>query len=188
MRVRSIPLALALLPALAVALASCGGSGGLPPVTNDPLAVPPDYAQRPPRVGNGTEDALAANQFRQTVFRLGKNPQGSPLVTKITHNRGERVFLRDIGIQDASPNIRTQIASGVDEGTPFPRSFVDKLLVWQRPVGRYASGRRKQGARPSQEEVATKAGGSSRASAAPGGAGIPTFVLLKSHSWLAGLF
>ncbi len=183
-----MPLALALLPALAVSLASCGGSGGLPPVTNDPLAVPPGYAERPPRVGNGTGDAVAANQFRQTVFRLGKNPQGSQLVAKITHNRGEREFLRDIGIQDASPDVRAQIDSGVDEGTPFPRSFVDKLLVWQKPAGRYTSSPRRQGTRPPQEEVATKAGGSSRASATPGGAGIPTFVLLKSHSWLAGLF
>lgn len=183
-----MPLALILLPALALSLSGCGSSSGLPPVTNDPLAVPPNYAERPPRVGNGTEDAATAEQFRQTIFRLGKNPQGSRLLTKITHNRGERAFLREIGIQNTSPGIRAQINSGLDEGARFPRSFVDKLLAWQKPVIRNAIKPGKKGMQPPQEQRATKASLSSRASAAPGGAGTPIFEMKKSHSWLSSLF
>src|SRR5579863_1707426 len=66
-------------------------------VSNAPLAIPPDYALRPPRVGNGPEQASATEQARETVFRAGDTAQTAASAPSPKMSVGEQDLLRQAG-------------------------------------------------------------------------------------------
>lgn len=105
-------------------------------VTNDPLAIPPDFALRPPRVGNGPEQLRAMQRTRETVFRAGDSEgQDAPLpAADKTMSSGERDLLKEAGALNTSPDIRQIVNADPTQGMPFDRSLVDKLLFWSGPT------------------------------------------------------
>lgn len=147
MKVRSSLWVVAALSAAALPLAGCdsfnraiGKTRVIPDefqvVSNAPLAIPPDYALRPPRVGNGPEQANPTEQARETVFRAGDAAgQASPLqAPDKAMSPGEQDLLKQAGAANVSPDIRRTVDADPTEGVPFDRSLVDKLLFWSGPT------------------------------------------------------
>ena len=105
-------------------------------VSSAPLAIPPDYALRPPRVGNGPEQANPTEQARETVFRAGdsgSDPSGLPKSASRL-SPGEQDLLREAGANKAPADIRQTVDADPTQGVPFERSLVDKLLFWSGPT------------------------------------------------------
>jgi hypothetical protein len=104
-------------------------------VSNAPLAIPPDYALRPPRVSNGPEQASATEQARETVFRAGDTNNGqAPAAPSAKMSVGEQDLLRQAGANSAPTDIRQTVDADPTEGVPFDRGLVDKLLFWSGPT------------------------------------------------------
>lgn len=102
-------------------------------VSRAPLAIPPDYALRPPRPGaEPTQDVSTTDQAKQTIFRAGDQEAALPGADQ--RSAGENELLKEAGAASAAPDIRQTIAqeAKVDNG-PIDRSFVDKLLFWRGP-------------------------------------------------------
>ncbi|MGO8916902.1 MAG: DUF3035 domain-containing protein [Stellaceae bacterium] len=102
-------------------------------VSSAPLAIPPDYALRPPRPGAApTQEASTADQAKQTIFRAGDQLAALPGADQ--RSAGENELLKQAGAASAAPDIRQTIAqeAKVDNG-PVDQSFVDKLLFWRGP-------------------------------------------------------
>jgi len=91
-------------------------------VTRAPLAVPPDYALRPPRPGAGRPMEMSTrDNARQTIFGADDvNEKGVA-----TNQNDAESFLGKIGANDVDPNIRYELdtADGVDT-----RTTAEKLL------------------------------------------------------------
>jgi hypothetical protein len=105
-------------------------------VSNAPLAIPPDYSLRPPRVGNGPEDTNATDQARETVFRAGDNPgqTAGSAAPDTRMSAGEQDLLKQAGAMNVPANIRQTVDADPNEGVPFERGLVDKLLFWSGPT------------------------------------------------------
>jgi Protein of unknown function (DUF3035) len=99
-------------------------------VSRAPLAVPPDYALRPPKPGAApTQEVTATEQARQSIFRAGDQQAGLPPGAE-KRSTGENELLRAAGAGSAPPNIRETIARETN-ADPVDQSFVDKLLFWR---------------------------------------------------------
>jgi hypothetical protein len=99
-------------------------------VSRAPLAVPPDYALRPPRPGAApTQEVTATEQARQSIFRAGDQQAGLPPGAE-KRSSGENELLRAAGAGSAPPNIRETIARETN-ADPVDQGFVDKLLFWR---------------------------------------------------------
>jgi len=105
-------------------------------VSNAPLAIPPDYALRPPRVSNGPEQASVTEQARETVFRAGDTANGQPAAgaSSAKLSPGEQDLLRQAGATNTPSDIRQTVDADPTEGVPFERGLVDKLLFWSGPT------------------------------------------------------
>ena len=146
MKVRSSFVLVAALGVAALPLAGCdsfnraiGKTRVIPDefevVSNAPLAIPPDYALRPPRVGNGPEQANPTDQARETVFRAGDNPgQAAAAAPDTRMSAGEQDLLKQAGATNVPSDIRQTVDADPTEGVPFDRSLVDKLLFWSGPT------------------------------------------------------
>lgn len=147
MRVRSSLLLVAALGAAALPLAGCdsfnraiGKTRVIPDefqvVSNAPLAIPPDYALRPPRVGNGPDQQNTTEQAKETVFRAGDSNPNAPVVAAPdkTMTAGEQDLLKQAGATNIPADIRRTVDADPSEGVPFERSLVDKLLFWSGPT------------------------------------------------------
>jgi Protein of unknown function (DUF3035) len=178
MRFHAILPVCVLLGTLGAMLAGCGGSNDTAVVTHDPLAVPPDFDARPPRVGNGSQDLASVQPNWQTVFRAGTGQQGAAARSKAVGDPGAAELLREAGALDAPPDIRSKIANEPESGSAFAALFVDKLLAWEPPV---SAGAQPPASAPTQAQGSTSG---SKESAA----GTPSFETAKSHSWLGWLF
>jgi hypothetical protein len=145
-RVRSSFLLVAALGAASLPLGGCdsfnraiGKTRVIPDefqvVSNAPLAIPPDYALRPPRVGNGPEQANPTEQARETVFRAGDNAAAqASSVASARMSAGEQDLLKQAGAANAPADIRRTVDADPSEGVPFDRGLVDKLLFWTGPT------------------------------------------------------
>lgn len=102
-------------------------------VSRAPLAIPPDYALRPPRPGaEPTQDVSPTDQAKQTIFRAGDDQATLPGADQ--RSAGENELLKQAGAASASPDIRQTIAQEAKGDTgPLDKSFVDKLLFWRGP-------------------------------------------------------
>jgi hypothetical protein len=104
-------------------------------VSNAPLAIPPDYALRPPRVGNGPEQSNPTDQARETVFRAGDTAAGAATAESSSKlSAGEQDLLKQAGALNAPANIRQTVDADPTTGVPFERGLVDKLLFWTGPT------------------------------------------------------
>ena len=102
-------------------------------VSRAPLAIPPDYALRPPRPGaSPTQETSPTEQAKQTIFRAGSQQATVPDADKLSP--GENLLLQQAHAGDAAPDIRQTITKEARAGTgPVDQSFVDKLMVWKTP-------------------------------------------------------
>lgn len=173
MRADRIFLLLLLVATPALSLAGCSGSGDGAIVTSDPLAVPPDYAERPPRVGNTAQELSSVQPTWKTVFRAGDKQQDALNELEKANDPGQAALLREAGAQNVPADIRQQIASNPDSNAAFAQNFVDKLIAWQ-PPDKTPSG---QAGAPS-----------GKAKSATQSADMPSFNRTKSHSWLGSIF
>jgi hypothetical protein len=163
-------------------------------VSNAPLAIPPDYTLRPPRVGGSGQDQSATLQARETVFRAAGDPQQASLPTaQNSRSPGEADLLRESGAANAAPDIRRTLENDPKDGVPFERSLVDKLVFWEGPTTPSSN----DTIDPSQEasrirlsQTAAKTSGPVPAAAANGETGTPTFdrATKKSSGWFDWLF
>lgn len=100
-------------------------------VSRAPLAIPPDFALRPPRPGAPpTQETSPTEQAKQTIFRAGDQQPALPGAED--RSPGENELLKQAGAANASPDIRQTITQEAREATsPVDESFVDKLLFWR---------------------------------------------------------
>jgi Protein of unknown function (DUF3035) len=101
-------------------------------VSRAPLAVPPDFSLRPPRIGaQRPQEVPTVDRARQTVFRVGE-PAGQlpPAVDK--RSPGEADLLREAGAANANPDIRQIVNSDATSADQMSDSFVDKLAFWRK--------------------------------------------------------
>ena len=185
MRVRTLSL-----PILAAALALAGCTDfkraiGMEKVIPDefavvsraPLAIPPDYALRPPRVGNGPEQANPTDQARETVFRAGDTANAQPVAAAPRPNMsaGEQDLLRQAGATNTPSDIRQTVDADPTEGVPFDRALVDKLLFWSGPTTPPSTDTLNPGQEISRIRVAQSVARPGPAAAPPADAPVPTF-------------
>lgn len=203
MTARPVPALIVLIGLAALPLAGCdsfnraiGKTRVIPDefqvVSNAPLAIPPDYALRPPRVGNGPEQVSPTQVARESVFRMGDQQQQSSLPAPAKErSAGETDLLRDAGAATVPPDIRELVDSDPKQGVPFERSLVDKLLFWQGPTTPPSAEVIDPGAEASRIRLAQSAAKTTGPATAPEkGPATPTFerTTNKSHSWFGWLF
>jgi Protein of unknown function (DUF3035) len=102
-------------------------------VSRAPLAIPPDYALRPPRPGaDPTQEVSPTDQAKQTIFRAGDQEAALPGADQ--RSAGENELLKQAGAATAAADIRQTIAQEAKaDNAPVDQSFVDKLLFWRGP-------------------------------------------------------
>ncbi|MGH7034261.1 MAG: DUF3035 domain-containing protein [Stellaceae bacterium] len=203
MTARPVPALIVLIALAALPLAGCdsfnraiGKTRVIPDefqvVSNAPLAIPPDYALRPPRVGNGPEQISPTQVARESVFRMGGQQQQSSLPAPVKErSAGETDLLRDAGAATVPPDIRELVDSDPKQGVPFERSLVDKLLFWQGPTTPPSAEVIDPGAEASRIRLAQSAAKTTGPASVPQkGPATPTFerTTNKSHSWFGWLF
>jgi len=100
-------------------------------VSRAPLAVPPDFALRPPRYGaQRPQEVPPVDQARQTVFRAGEDAKSNLPPAAESRSPGEGELLREAGAATATPNIRQLIDT--EASGQMSDSFVDKLAFWRK--------------------------------------------------------
>ncbi len=164
-------------------------------VSNAPLAIPPDYTIRPPRVAGLAQDQSTTLQARETVFRAGGggDAQSALPAPKTGRSQGEADLLRESGAQNAAPDIRRTLDSDPKEGVPFERSLVDKLVFWEGPTTPPTNDTIDPGAEASRirlSQSVAKTTGPVPNPPANGDTGTPTFDRngKKSSGWFDWLF
>lgn len=161
-------------------------------VSNAPLAIPPDYALRPPRIGGGRDQEQSpTDQARESVFRAGDQQQATLPPPVTARSEGEADLLRETGAVNTSADIRQQVDADPKEGVPFERSLVDKLVFWEGPKTPPSSAvinPTEETSRLRLSQSVAKTTGP--APAAPSDAVAPTFerTTKKSSSWFGWLF
>jgi hypothetical protein len=197
---RPIPLFIVALAVAAVPLAGCdsfnraiGKTRVIPDefqvVSNAPLAVPPDFTLRPPRVGNGPEQISPTQQAKESVFRAGETQQAALPKPDADRSKGETDLLREAGAANAPPDIRQLVNTDPQQGVPFERTLVDRLLFWQGPTTPPADQVINPNAEASRLRMAENAVKTTGPAPAPRqGLEVPTFERTKSSSWFGWLF
>jgi len=102
-----------------------------------PLALPPDFALRPPRPGAApTQEISPTEQARQTVFRASDQQSAAvPGADKLS--AGENQLLLQAGAASAPRDIRDTVnREAMQSAPPIDESFADKLLFWRTPERR----------------------------------------------------
>lgn len=102
--------------------------------TNAPLAIPPDYALRPPRPGAApTQRPTPTEVARTTVFRAGdRKLETLPAAT--SRSPGETALLKDAGAASAPKDIR-QLINNDTRSDAGDATLVQRLLLWKsRPT------------------------------------------------------
>jgi hypothetical protein len=160
-------------------------------VSSAPLAIPPDYSLRPPRVSSTRDQETSpTDQARQSVFRAGEQQASLP-AAQAQRSPGEDELLRQAGAADAPRDIRELVNNDSRNGETLESGFVDKLLF-------FGEGPKTA---PSNEVIdpakeAERLRGTQMAGKAPGPtpapstelSGTPTIERTTSKSWFSGLF
>lgn len=164
-------------------------------VSSAPLAIPPDYALRPPRVGNARDQERSpTEQARETVFRVDDQQQQQAALPAPTseRSRGEADLLRETGAATATADIRQQIDTDPKEGVPFERSLVDKLIFWEGPKTPASTdiiNPSEEASRLRVSQSVAKTSGPAPVASASSDVGTPTFEKTKkSGGWFSWLF
>jgi hypothetical protein len=160
-------------------------------VSNAPLAIPPDYALRPPRISAANSDQTPTDQARESVFRVAGEQQASLPQPQNGRSPGEADLLRETGAANVPTDIRKLVDTDPKEGVPFERSLVDKLVFWEgpkTPPSLDVINPSEENSRLRLAQSVAKPGG--QAPAASGDTGAPTFerTTNKKSSWFGWLF
>ncbi len=204
---RSASLAIAAL-GLALALGGCddfyraiGKEKVIPDefavVSRAPLAIPPDFALRPPRLGEQRpQEVPPVDQARQTVFRAGADQPATLPPAADQRSPAEGELLREAGAASAPKDIRQLVDTEATSANDMSDSFVDKLAFWRKDQ---KLGPTDQVINPSAEAARLQdlkeAGKPPNATLTSGLAGTPTIERTPSTStgflglsWLGSLF
>jgi hypothetical protein len=103
-------------------------------ISRAPLDLPPDFSLRPPQAGAlRPQETSLTQQARQTVFRAG-DKESAALRALAVGNRsiGEVALLKQAGVGDADPNIRQIVNQENSKLLESDRSFVDRLVFWEK--------------------------------------------------------
>jgi hypothetical protein len=143
-RTRIVPVAAAFL--LAAGLAGCsdtrkalGIDKSLPNeytvMSRAPLTMPPDFRLRPPQPGaERPQETRAEEVAKQTVFRaVEPKPSMASLADTNGRSAGEMALLEQAGAIGADPKIRETVAREATQLVEADRSFIDRLVFWQKP-------------------------------------------------------
>jgi hypothetical protein len=102
-------------------------------VSRAPLAVPPDFALRPPRIGAPRPQEVApVDQARQTVFRAGDQAAANLPPAADQRSQGETALLQAAGVANAPKDIRQLVETDATDRNEMSDSFVDKLAFWRK--------------------------------------------------------
>lgn len=130
--------------ALAASLSGCGetkralGFDKAPPdefqvVERAPLAMPPDFALRPPAPGAvRPQEGNTRDQARQAL--LGTPRQTTP-VSAQGRTLGDVSLLKKAGAEQIQPDVRMLINKETLLLAEGDKSFTDKLVFWRKPEG-----------------------------------------------------
>ncbi len=101
-------------------------------VTRAPLAIPPDFALRPPTPGaQRPQEASTRNEARQILLRSGRNDApGGPDGTGLS--RGEVALLGRAGAENADPLIRERVSRDSSVLADGGKGFIKRLIFWQK--------------------------------------------------------
>lgn len=121
----------------ALSLGACGGTRqalGLSKVTPDefrvvtkaPLAVPPDYALRPPAPGEPRPQELQPESAARLAL-LGER-QGE------SRSEGEKLLAAKAGADRADPLARYVVDDEFGDIAYKDKSFADRILFWRKPA------------------------------------------------------
>lgn len=102
-----------------------------------PLALPPEYALRPPRPGETRpQEGTTQQQARRTVFRLADETPAhtnGAAAADASRSPGEQAFLAAVGVGTVDPNIRRIVNEETDQRNTEDDSFLDTLIFWRDP-------------------------------------------------------
>lgn len=101
-------------------------------VSRAPLAIPPDFSLRPPRLGAlRPQEETPTDTARQAVFRVGDDTKSNLPPAAGGRSPGEGELLKEAGAADAPSNIRQLVESDANSGQ-VSDSLVDKLAFWRQ--------------------------------------------------------
>lgn len=95
-------------------------------VTRAPLTVPPDFQMRPPEPGAPRPQEQRPRDAAQVALT------GRPLQGRSERSIGESALLKAAKTDNANPNIRQVINAEYTQLAEKDRSFVDRLIFWQK--------------------------------------------------------
>lgn len=182
-------LKLVLATALLAALGACSGlrdTLGLNKkapdefsvVTKAPLTLPPDYSLRPPAPGSPPLQETQPRQAAESAL-TGTSPQAANAARPAGRSSGETAFLRQANAADVNPNIRQVVNAEFSQLSERDRSFVDRLLFWQKaPEPGQVIDAKKESDRLHQNA----------ATGQPPTAGDTPVIERKKRGWLEGIF
>lgn len=99
-------------------------------VTRAPLALPPDYALRPPAPGaRRPQEAEIRNQVRQTLI-----DSATRTVTPADKaSEGEAALLLRMGAKQADPAVRGEVDAESAALADSRTGFIDRIIFWREP-------------------------------------------------------
>lgn len=141
LRHRALIVAAAVALGLSVGLSGCGearkslGWDKSAPdefrvVSRAPLALPPDFALRPPEPGAAPTNETSVREQAQVAL-LGKRLSSA---STGEHSSGEAALLKAAGADKVVPGIRAIVNSETSALAQADKPFTDKLVFWREPA------------------------------------------------------
>ena len=106
-------------------------------VTRAPLAIPPDYALRPPEPGEPRpQEGTATQQARRAVFgpTENSNPTLDEAIPADGRSMGERALLMAANADQTDPSIRLIVDRESDEFNENRGYLYDVLVFWRNDI------------------------------------------------------
>ncbi len=99
-----------------------------------PLSLPPDYGLRPPAPGTSRPQKVEPrNEARRAVLGARGAATGGR-AAPAGSSPGVQVLLRNLGTQDANPNIRATINRETTILAEEDKSFAEAVMFWNTPT------------------------------------------------------
>lgn len=140
-------LSLAVLGAMSLSLAACGGGDSIKDslgygksapdefaiITKAPLVIPPDFSLRPPQPGvlRPQEAGFEPSMVAQRALN-GDSLAQSVAVSPADGSMGEQILLEKTGGADANPAIRSVVNNETRSLVERDKTFTDDVLFWRQ--------------------------------------------------------
>ena len=104
-------------------------------VSRAPLSLPPEYGLRPPKPGaKRPQEKVATERAKDTLLSTGRLlPVQGNRVEQGPMSPGERALLKSASAGHAELGIRRTVDRETAQLIADERSFVNRLIFWQRP-------------------------------------------------------